>query len=47
MTVNKVGYFNKSVSGGTLGLEDKLESSVSYKSSGDNATITNTLTTNE
>lgn len=43
-TVNKVGYFNKSVSGGTMVLEDKLSSSVTYKVSGDNATITNTIT---
>lgn len=43
VTVNKFGIFNKSVSGGTMGIETK-PTAVTFNAENDNATITETLT---
>lgn len=42
--VAKFGVFNKVTSGGTLGIETKLSSTVPFKVEGDNMTLTETLT---
>lgn len=43
VTVNKFGVFN-ATSGGTMGIETKLSSAVTFAASGDNMTLTETLT---
>lgn len=44
VTVAKFGVFNKATSGGTMGIETKLASTVTFSAVEDNMTLTETLT---